>query len=195
MSDVKTPSAPGVRQSLALRLWVGIIAPILFATVFTIDGALTPGYSAYNEAISYLDLGTYGWIQRANFIVFGLLLMAFTVGYVKHMRSILEGRWLYTIASLFVLSDLGWIMGGLFVPNPYLAPQNSGHALLHQVASIIVFLPCRSRAFGPGYQAHHDPRLAMAHLRGVLLSPWPYSGSFSHRNDRLFYQPWDWREC
>src|SRR5438105_11886442 len=68
---------------LRLYLWAGIIAPILFATVFTIDGALTPGYSAYNEAISYLDLGTYGWIQLANFIVFGVLLMASTVGYFK----------------------------------------------------------------------------------------------------------------
>lgn len=122
-------------------LWAGIIAPILFATIFTVDGALTPGYSAYNEAISYLDLGRYGWIQRANFVVFGMLLMAFTTGYVKHIRPILEGGWLSIVTSLFVLSDLGWIMAGLFVPNPYLAPQNSGHALLHQIASIIVFLP------------------------------------------------------
>ncbi len=122
-------------------LWIGIIAPILFAAVFTIDGALTPGYSAYNEAISYLDLGTYGWIQRVNFIVFGVLLMAFTISYLKHIRPILEGLWLYIVTSLFILSDLGWIMAGLFVPNPYLASQNSGHALLHQIASIVVFLP------------------------------------------------------
>jgi hypothetical membrane protein len=145
MSVRSTPSVPTIKGKdegpQRYLLWAGIIAPILFATVFTIDGALTPGYSAYNEAISYLDLGTYGWIQRANFIIFGVLLIAFTVGYLKYMRPILAGRWLYTVASLFVLSDLGWIMAGLFVPNPYLAPQNSGYALLHQVASIIVFLP------------------------------------------------------
>ncbi len=40
---------------LALR--AGIVAPLLFALVVTVDGLVTPGYSAYNEAISYLDLG------------------------------------------------------------------------------------------------------------------------------------------
>ena len=81
-------------------LWAGIIAPILFATIFTVDGALTPGYSAYNEAISYLDLGTYGWIQRANFIIFGVLLIAFTIGYVKHIRPTLDGGWLVPLSML-----------------------------------------------------------------------------------------------
>jgi hypothetical membrane protein len=122
-------------------LWLGVIAPLLFAAVFTTDGAVTHGYSAYNEAISYLDLGSYGWVQRVNFILFGLLLMLFSLAYIKYMSPLLQGSWLYAAATLLVVSDLGWIMAGIFVPNPYLAPQNSEHALLHQVASIIVFLP------------------------------------------------------
>lgn len=32
-------------------------------------------------------------------------------------------------------------MAGIFVPNPFLAPQTSGAALLHQIASIVVYLP------------------------------------------------------
>jgi hypothetical membrane protein len=124
---------------LALR--AGIVAPLLFALVVTVDGLVTPGYSAYNEAISYLDLGAQGWIQRANFIVFGLLLLAFALGYTRAMRPLLPRRWRIAVATCFILSDLGWMMAGVFVPNAYLAPQNSGHALLHQVASILVFLP------------------------------------------------------
>jgi len=124
---------------LALR--VGIVAPLLFALVVAVDGAMTPGYSAYNEAISYLDLGAQGWIQRANFIVFGALLLAFALGYTRAIRPLLPRRWLNAVTTCVVLSDLGWMLAGVFVPNAYLSPQNSGHALLHQVASIIVFLP------------------------------------------------------
>jgi len=124
---------------LALR--AGIVAPLLFALVVTVDGLVTPGYSAYNEAISYLDLGAHGWIQRANFITFGLLLLAFAFGYTRAMRPLLPRRWLAAVATCFALSDLGWMLAGVCVPNAYLAPQNSGHALLHQVASILVFLP------------------------------------------------------
>ena len=57
------------------------------------------------------------------------------------MRPVLGRNWVYTMIAFLVLSDVGWIMAGLFVPNAYLTPQNSGHALLHQIASIVVFLP------------------------------------------------------
>ncbi|MEO8972514.1 MAG: DUF998 domain-containing protein [Ktedonobacteraceae bacterium] len=122
-------------------LWVGIIAPVLFAAVFTIDGLLKSGYSASDEAISYLDLGTSGWIQRANFILFGLLLLVFLVGYVRRMRPIF-GQIRLTIASIFfVISDLGWMMAGFCVPNPYLAPQVPWPGVLHQISVIVAFLP------------------------------------------------------
>lgn len=128
-------------QSTRLFLWAGIIAPILFTVVFTLDGFLQPGYSASDEAISYLDLGTNGWIQRANFIVLGLLLLVFLVGYVRAMRPIL-GQTLLMVASIFfVLSDVGWIMAGLFIPNPYLAPQVPWPGILHQFSVIVAFLP------------------------------------------------------
>ena len=129
------------RRVLRLLAFTGISAPIVFAAVITLDGLLTPGYSAYNEAISYLDLGASGWIQRANFIVFGLLLIAFAISYTRLMRPVLGRIWVYAMIAFLVLSDVGWIMAGLFVPNAYLTPQNSGHALLHQIASIVVFLP------------------------------------------------------
>lgn len=122
-------------------LWIGIIAPILFVVVFMIDGFLKPGYSAYSEAISYLEVGAYGWIQQANFILFGLLLSAFLIGYMQRTRPILGQIWLYTASMFLFLSDLGWVMAGLFIPNPYLAPQFVWPAVLHQIAFNAVFLP------------------------------------------------------
>jgi hypothetical membrane protein len=140
--EASTPT-PGAKYTPVQRLflWAGFIAPILFAAVFMIDGFLKPGYSTYNEAISYLELGDYGWIQRVNFLLIGLLLGVFLVGYIQRMRPILGQGWLYIGCTLLALSDLGWIMAGLFVPNTFLAPQFGWPAVLHQVAFNTVFLP------------------------------------------------------
>jgi uncharacterized membrane protein len=76
MSDVNpSPVATRGTQRMALRLclWAGIVGPILFVLVFTVDGALTPGYSAMRDVVSFLELGPAGWIQRLNFILTGLI--------------------------------------------------------------------------------------------------------------------------
>ena len=127
MSVRVTPSASTLREKARrtqrLFLWAGIIALVLFAIVFLVDGFLKPGYSAYSEAISYLEVGTNGWIQRADFLLIGLLLLAFLVGYILRMRPILGPGWLYTASTFLLLSDLGWIMACFFIPNTYLALQ------------------------------------------------------------------------
>ena len=145
MSVHLTPSASTtgekVRNTQRLLLWTGIIAPILFALVFMLDGFFMPGYSAANEAISYLELGDYGWIQRANFLLIGLLLSAFLVGYIWRMRPIVGRGWLYTASVFLALSDLGWIMASLFIPNTFLSSQFTWPWMLHQIAFNTVFLP------------------------------------------------------
>jgi hypothetical membrane protein len=142
MSNFNAPSAStsGTR-SLALRLciWAGIVGPILFVLVFTLDGALTPGYSAIRDAVSYLDLGAYGWIQVANFIVLALLLIPFAVGFFKGMRPVLTSVWRRVSTALLMLSGMGYIIAGLFVPDPSGAPQRSVHGVLHAISFEIVF--------------------------------------------------------
>jgi Protein of unknown function (DUF998) len=145
MSVRVTPSASTAREKAPkaqqLLLCAGIIAPILFAIVFMIDGFLKPGYSAYSEAISYLEVGSNGWIQRANFLLIGLLLIAFLVGYISRMLPILGPGWLFAASTFLLLSDLGWIMACFFIPNTYLAPQFTWPWVLHQLAASTVFIP------------------------------------------------------
>ncbi|GCE21327.1 DUF998 domain-containing protein [Dictyobacter kobayashii] len=136
-----TPSVSISRGRTRGLLWAGIIAPILFAATFMIDGFLKPGYSVDNEAISYLEVGAYGWVQQANFIIFGLLLVVFLVGYMRVMRPILGQGWLYAASVFLILSDIGWIMSGLFIPNTFLGPQFTWPAIMHQIAFDMVFLP------------------------------------------------------
>jgi hypothetical membrane protein len=122
-------------------LLLGVIAPVLFALVFLLDGAVTAGYSAADEAISYLDLGPHGWLQRANFILFGVLLLVFLAAFTSAMRPLFGATRLRLAIPFFVLSDFGWVTAGLFVPNPYLAPQVPWPGILHQFAVIVAFLP------------------------------------------------------
>ncbi|MEZ4673189.1 MAG: DUF998 domain-containing protein [Caldilineaceae bacterium] len=60
--------------------WAGILAPLMFVTVFTLEGSVRPGYDPTSMYISALALGERGWIQILNFLILGLLLFVFTVG-------------------------------------------------------------------------------------------------------------------
>ena len=45
-----------------------------------VEGAARPGYRPLRDTISELSLGPRGWIQTANFLVFGLLFIVFSRG-------------------------------------------------------------------------------------------------------------------
>ncbi len=93
MNDFNPSSAATSRKrSLALRLciWAGVIGPILFVFVFSLDGFLKPSYSAMSQPISYLEVGSNGWIQSANFIVLGLLLILFALGSQNAVHAVLH---------------------------------------------------------------------------------------------------------
>lgn len=158
-------------------VWAGIGAPLFFALVFTLDGALMPSYSSYNEAISYLEVGPLGWIQRLNFILLGLLLVGFARAYAERMRGAQARGWVRTTTTLLTLSALGWIVAGLFAPNPYLAPQmNNLHAYLHQLSFIIVFLP-----FALGS--------VVAGIAGLLTRGWRVYGVYALINGLVLLVP------
>jgi len=61
-----------------LAAWAGILGPVLFVAIFTIEGWLRPDYQPLSTYVSALSLGPRGWIQMTNFVVFGILLLAFT---------------------------------------------------------------------------------------------------------------------
>jgi hypothetical membrane protein len=58
----------------------GIAAPILFTALVVIQGLLQPDYSHIVMPISALAVWPYGWIQNANFYVFGSLMTATAIG-------------------------------------------------------------------------------------------------------------------
>jgi hypothetical membrane protein len=82
-------------QPVATRLLLagGAIGPLLFIVVFLIEGATRPHYSAWQDAVSALELGEGGWMQRANFIVCGALVFGFAIGLRRVLRTGRGSTW------------------------------------------------------------------------------------------------------
>jgi hypothetical membrane protein len=142
MSRFARPAAPGdVRQQVILRrgLWAGIVGPLLFVLTFTFDGALTPGYSAINNAVSDLEFGAYGWIQRANFLLLGLLLIVFALAFLQAIRPVLPPGWRQLSAALLMCTSVGFLIASLFLPAARGESQRTVHAILHTVAFTLCF--------------------------------------------------------
>lgn len=129
------------RMVMRLCLWAGIVGPILFVLVFTVDGALMPGYSAMRDVVSFLELGPNGWIQSLNFILTGLLFILFALGFFQWMRPRSASGWLYVTTVLIALSGVGLIMAGPFHPDAPGSALISLHGKLHTIAFTVVFLP------------------------------------------------------
>src|SRR5260370_34632026 len=125
-------------QSLTTRLLIacGAIGPLLFILVFLIEGATRPGYSAWHNFVSSLSLSDQGWVQIANFLLCGLLMLCFALGLRQVLRSGKGAVWGPPLLGVFGLS---LIIAGLFVTDPRLSypPGTSSstqtlHGIIHR---------------------------------------------------------------
>src|SRR6266851_4738732 len=101
--------------STEFLLLCGVIGPLLFIVVLLIEGATRPGYSAWRNYGSDLELSNQGWEQIANFIVCGLLCIAFAAGLRRIWRTGRASVWGPLLIGLF---GLGLVAAGVFVTDP-----------------------------------------------------------------------------
>jgi hypothetical protein len=74
-------------RSTVLLAWAGIIGPIPSTAAFLAQEAfLVDDYSPLAETVSALEAQPHGWVQQINFVVFGLLTIAFAVGLHRGVR-------------------------------------------------------------------------------------------------------------
>lgn len=133
------------RPTTRFLLWSGAIGPILFALVFLIEGALRPGYNAWRTTISTLSLSDHGWVQIANFHLFGLSTLCFAVGLKRVFKSGLAS---VSAPILFAIVGIGLILAGIFVTDPFLGyplsspahMPDSLHGTIHNLAALTVFI-------------------------------------------------------
>jgi hypothetical membrane protein len=133
-----------VRKTKALLL-CGVIGCPFFVIVFLIEGATRADYNPLRYPISSLSIGDSGWVQMANFIITGLLLLAFALG----LRIQLRQAKVSTKGSLLLgLVAIGLIGAGIFstdpvygypISMPLAITEFSIHGHLHVLFSILVF--------------------------------------------------------
>ncbi len=154
------------RQVTMLLLAGGVIGPLLFVLVFLIEGTTRPGYDAWRHFVSELSLSDQGWMQMANFIVCGLLILGFAIGL---RRSLAPGLGSSMASVLLAITGISLLIAGLFVTDPILgyppgtpsAPPQSLHGTIHGIAGLIVFLSVAFACFVLVRYFFHD-----AHWRG-----------------------------
>jgi hypothetical protein len=129
----------GNRIESKLGAWAGMVASILFVTIFTLEGWFRPGYNPTSMFISELSLGPRGYIQIANFIVTGVLFVIFALGVAAEFR---EKKASKVPPLILVLVGISLIFSGPLVMDPANTPleQMSLSGILHQLFGALVFL-------------------------------------------------------
>lgn len=89
----------------------GVVAPIVFWLIFITAGLIRPGYDPVRQYGSELGIGPHAWLQNTNFILFGVLEMAFAYG--LH-RGINHGRGSKIGPALIAVGGLAFILVGCF---------------------------------------------------------------------------------
>jgi hypothetical protein len=127
------------REPAPVAAWVGIAAPLLFVAVFTLEGWLRPGYDAASMYVSALSLGPRGWIQIANFLLLGGLLLLFARGVAVEFPT---GKAARGGPLLLAVMAILFIVSGPLVMDPMGTPlgQITVHGTLHGLAGGIIFI-------------------------------------------------------
>jgi len=88
--------------------WAGIAGPLLFTAGFLAQQVYRgDDFDAIAQPVSALEAGSDGWIQQANFVVLGVLLLVFSVGLHRGLDRARYGA----IGPAL----LAWAATGLFV--------------------------------------------------------------------------------
>ncbi|MDA2814886.1 DUF998 domain-containing protein [Nocardiopsis sp. RSe5-2] len=126
-------------------LTAGALAGPLFVAVFTVAGSLRPDYDQLRHPVSSLALTGAGWVQIANFLVAGALLIALAAG--MRRSALLAGR-ARAAAWLVGAAGVGLLGSGAFVTDPVSgyppgAPDSIEYTpigAVHDAAALPVFL-------------------------------------------------------
>jgi hypothetical membrane protein len=120
----------------------GVVAGPLFVITALAQALTREGYDLARHPISLLGLGELGWVQIANFVTTGVLVLAFAVGVRRALRPGPASRWGPLLLGAL---GLGLVLGGVFVTDPALGYPpgeptpaiRSWHAFAHDLAPVL----------------------------------------------------------
>ncbi len=141
----------------------GAIGGPLFVVAFVLEGATRANYDPLRHPVSSLALGDSGWTQTANFVVAGLLMVAFAVGLRRAFRPPEGSTWGPLLVGVWAIGLLG---AGVFVTDPVSGyppgtseeVRYSWHGALHDLFSLpgFVALSAACLVFGRRFAARGE---------------------------------------
>jgi len=127
-------------SSRALLVGAVIAAP-MFVLLWAVQAVTREGFRPTYHPMSLLSLGDWGWVQVANFIVVGLLVIG--GGYALQLGPGPIAGW---IRCFVVLIGVGLVVSGVFVTDagagfpigaPEGAPVMSWHGAVHEAGFVL----------------------------------------------------------
>ena len=126
-----------VASTVHLGALAGIVGPLLFTVTFFIQEAFRRDeFSPVAEPVSALEAGPNGWIQQVNFVVFGMMMLAFAVGL---NRGVLAARAGTLGPALLGVAGVGLFLAAAF-PLREDAAGTTYDPGFHFVAGVTFFL-------------------------------------------------------
>ena len=160
---------------------LGIIGPVLFTLIVLGVGLLQPGYRHWADSISAISIGRGGWLQDVNFVVFGILMGAYTIALY---RGVQPGPASLAGLASSTVSALGVVLMGVFpmtMDRVGTIVQTDNHAVASLVAyggaNAGLIALARLLAADPNWKSYarftHKCGMAMALLFPALLAAMP----------------------
>lgn len=123
-------------------LFCGVLQGPLWVGVVFVLGATRSDYDPLRQSTSTLALGEWGWVQIANFVVTGLLTLAFAVGAWRFLRA---SKGMTLGPALIGVWSAAMVGAGVFVTDPrdtYPSGTSgpSGSSVLHDMFAGLGFL-------------------------------------------------------
>jgi hypothetical protein len=140
----KLPYTSDMRTRVLLTC--GAIAGPLFSIIWFIAGLNRAIYDPMRHPISSLSIGEFGWIQVANFIITGLLILAFSVELRRVLHQPSGSVWGPLLLGLLGIGLMG---AGIFVTDPLngypvgtpiIPTERTVHGILHDLFGVPFFL-------------------------------------------------------
>jgi hypothetical protein len=144
------------------------------------------GFDLRRHPISLLSLGDLGWVQIANFVVAGLLVLASAVGLRRTLHPGRAGAWGPILVGVF---GVGLVAGGIFPTDPALgfpagAPAGnpetaSWHAVVHDLApglaldAVIIATVVLARRYAAQRERGWAAYSVLTGVAVLVLSWWP----------------------
>jgi hypothetical protein len=121
-------------------LTAGVVAGPVFLGTVVVQALAHDDFHLRVHPLSSLALGDHGWVQVTNFLVSGVLLMAFALGLRRRLHPGQAGTW---GPVLVAVNGLSLIVAGLFLADPIngypagAVEEVTAHGIVHAAAPAV----------------------------------------------------------